>query len=235
MSIAEKLEQIAENEQKVYDAGKSEMLNIMWDAIQMGGARVYYRRVFQGKRWTNEIFKPLYTIKANDCAYMFQDSGLTDGELIRNVDFSKADEAYLTFYNAKFTTLPTLDFSNCTAELTYTFWSTQSLTKIELIKLSESGTSFHADTFIYNYKLTSVRFSGIIKGGINFKHSPLDKESIENVFSCLSDTVSGKTATFKKSAVNKAFETSEGAADGANSQAWTELIATKSNWTISLV
>ena len=50
----------------------------------------------------------------------------------------------------------------------------------------------------------------------------------------LTDTASGKTITFSKTAVNKAFETSAGANDGSTSAEWLALVGTKPNWTISL-
>ena len=42
------------------------------------------------------------------------------------------------------------------------------------------------------------------------------------------------TVTFSQTAVNKAFETNEGANDGSTSTAWRELIATRPNWTFAL-
>lgn len=54
------------------------------------------------------------------------------------------------------------------------------------------------------------------------------------VITALSSTATGKTLTLKKTAVENAFETSEGAADGSTSDEWTTLLGTKTNWTISL-
>ena len=55
------------------------------------------------------------------------------------------------------------------------------------------------------------------------------------VITALSSTATGKTLTLKKTAVENAFETSEGAADGSTSDEWTTLLGAKTNWTISLV
>lgn len=63
----------------------------------------------------------------------------------------------------------------------------------------------------------------------------LSKPSITSIINCLSTTTSGLTVTLSKTAVNNAFETSEGVADGSTSQEWLNLVATKTNWTISLV
>ena len=63
----------------------------------------------------------------------------------------------------------------------------------------------------------------------------LSKESLTSIVRGLSDTASGQTLTVSRTAVNKAFETSEGANDGSESTEWTALVGEKSNWTISLV
>ena len=55
------------------------------------------------------------------------------------------------------------------------------------------------------------------------------------VIAALKSDATGKTLTLKKTAVENAFETSEGAADGSTSDEWTTLLGTKTNWTISLV
>ena len=83
--------------------------------------------------------------------------------------------------------------------------------------------------------LKNITVEGPIAYSISFKDCPLSKESILSVFNALSDTITGMTLTLKLLAVNTAFETSEGAADGSTSEEWNTLIATKSNWTISLV
>lgn len=79
MSIADKLSTIAENEQKVFDAGKQEEYDRFWDAFQANGNRVYYANAFSNAsysnknliyaNWTADTFKPKYPIKpigAND-------------------------------------------------------------------------------------------------------------------------------------------------------------------------
>ena len=62
----------------------------------------------------------------------------------------------------------------------------------------------------------------------------LSRASIENIINALSTETNALTVTLSKTAVNNAFETSEGAADGRTSAEWATLIATKTNWTIAL-
>lgn len=102
-----------------------------------------------------------------------------------------------------------LDFSQCT---NVTIWlnSAGNLEDIEFVPNTiKITTPFH-----WCHKLTKASFKSIIAG--------------------LADDVSGQTVELSKTAVNNAFETSEGAADGSSSAEWAALIATKPNWTIAL-
>ena len=69
------------------------------------------------------------------------------------------------------------------------------------------------------------------KGGENANNS--DTLSIESVVNCALNANTVRL-TFSEEAVNKAFETSEGANDGSNSTEWKALADTKKNWTITL-
>lgn len=85
--------------------------------------------------------------------------------------------------------------------------------------------------------LREIRFAGKFAENWNFGDSPkqLSKDSIQNIMSCLSAAATGKTLTIPVAAVNSAFETSDGAADGSTSAEWLALVEAHSNWTISLV
>ncbi|MBE6965534.1 MAG: hypothetical protein E7441_05815 [Ruminococcaceae bacterium] len=66
---------------------------------------------------------------------------------------------------------------------------------------------------------------GVINHSISFEWLTLSKESITSIVNALSDSATGQTITFKKSAKEAAFTDTE----------WTELIATKPNWTLALL
>ena len=84
--------------------------------------------------------------------------------------------------------------------------------------------------------LKEVRFQGEIKISLDLSGAPaLSADSIENVVSCLSDSNQGLTLTLSKAAVDKAYDSIEGAADGSTSAAWKAILDSKTNWTISLV
>lgn len=78
MSIAEKLTTIAENEQKVYEAGynkgKSEgggdsYYDTFWDSVQANGTLTNYQRRFMGRAWNVNTFNPKHTIAPVSSAY----------------------------------------------------------------------------------------------------------------------------------------------------------------------
>lgn len=82
--------------------------------------------------------------------------------------------------------------------------------------------------------LREIRFQGAIKITMTSMSCPFSKASILSIFDCLADDVSDKALLLSLDAVNTAFETSEGAADGSASAEWTALVESKPNWTISL-
>lgn len=82
MSIAEKLTAIAENEQKVFDAGKKAEYDRFWDVLQENGAINHdYRNAF-GPGWTKDNFYPKYNIKGKNAGNgTFRFFGAQRGEL----------------------------------------------------------------------------------------------------------------------------------------------------------
>lgn len=79
MSIAEKLTTVAENQQRVFDAGKKAEYDAFWDVHQSNGqARNYSNRFYS---WDTENYKPKYPIivQANgSCQNCFAFSNITD-------------------------------------------------------------------------------------------------------------------------------------------------------------
>ncbi len=78
MSIADKLQTIAENESKVFEAGKKAEYNLFWDIFQLNGERRWYWGAFAGPGWTDKTFKPKYPIiMQGTCGYCFRTSQIT--------------------------------------------------------------------------------------------------------------------------------------------------------------
>ena len=247
MSIADKLQTIAENQQAVYEKGKQDEYDRFWDNYQQNGERRRYRYAFADLGWTVDTFKPKYkmTLSASGAVGIFYlcNSGtkgdtnpLDYREFGHLLDFSQAADGQSAFYGAKMNYI-NVDLSNCT-RLQSCFsgdYNSNYLSDLTL-KFSEKCTNY-TNAFGYCAYLINLTFveGSVIASDLAFNRSPkLTKASLLSIFTALSTTVSGKTVTVHKTAVNKAFETSEGANDGSTSQEWLDLIATRSNWTVSL-
>lgn len=189
------------------EIGKQISYDEFWDSLQMNGNRKNWWGAFSG--WQDDIFKPKHPITVGAGNYMFMQSKIKSCPRIR------FEAGYLnTMFN-----------------------SATEMETIECIDLAVD-VSGAADAFTGCAKLKEIRFGGtkVINASISFfSCTELSHDSIVNVFSYLSTTASGRTITLSKVAVNKAFETSEGANDGSTSTEWATLIATRQNWTISLV
>lgn len=229
MSTADKLTTIAENVPKVYESGQEnikaqvEPLNAELEKCLVGtpaAGKTWYDKFWddfqnEGKRtnywgaftegFTDDNFKPKYPIAPTTCTYLFMYTK------IMNVDVD----------------LDLRDCGSITNVCSYTYNSVRSVKKMIL---KEDGSQNVSNAFDYAYGLEEIRIDGVVgKSGLNFQHSTkLSKESITSAINALSSITSGLTATFSKTAVQNAF-------GGVDSAEWTALIATKSNWTISLV
>ena len=183
MSIAEKLVTVAENQQKIFDAGKDAECNTFWDLYQDYGNRTNYNSAFYNKVWTDDIYKPKYTFKlVGSNGYVFANAKMSN--ILYPVDVTEATSTTALFaYNSLLETIPKIIVSENT---TYQTW------------------------FSYCPKLANVTFEGVIGKSIDFSATKvLSKASIESIVSCLCETVDGQTLTLSKTSVNNAFTTVE--------------------------
>lgn len=236
MTTAERLVKVAENQTKVFEAGKQAEYDRFWDAYQQYGTRTDYRYAFYAgdgsySPWNNESFKPKYDITPTIASSMFIKCQITNLKAIlenlgRVIDFSKATNVSSLFNSSVTVThLPVMDFSSATdAQLAFAYAS--KLHTIDELIVGEKITTI-TSVFDGCIVLENVVIKGTIKiNGFDFKDcKKLSKASIESIINALSTTTSGLTVTLSKTAKEKAFTTDE----------WNALIATKSNWTISLV
>lgn len=226
----------------VYDSGKTKEWGDFWDSFQENGNKTNYARAFAGKGWTDDNWSPKYDIRPTGDAYgMFWTNPISDmGEILKRNDVV-FDTSNVTHGQMMIFDMPNLvhlgEFDigkmiNCSD----TFAVNYKLEKIDKVIFSpttkcDTGNSM----FRANGKLTSVGFEGTLAYSLNVKDPPFDKPTIISLINILSVDTTGLTVTLKKSAVNKAFETSSGANNGSTSAEWLALVATKQNWTISLV
>lgn len=251
MSIAEKLTTIAENEQRVYEAGvengKTAEWNEMWDGLQSYGARTQYQQFCSFSifivdkdttpRWD---FRPKYDIKPQSAQGMFRGlnststggimySNLTNTDLTQwledlgvTLDTSNCVDAGTMFYNCLgIRRVPFLDLSKATSMANFLAYSTIKI--IDGIKSSEN-TAWVSTTFAAGHNtLDHCIFSGVIAKSLNLSKTNLDHESLLSVLNTLKDlTGTGTTLTLTLGATLQAKLTDTEKA-----------IATQKGWTLS--
>ncbi len=240
MSIAEKLTTIAENEQKVFDAGKQAEWSEFWDSYQQNGNRTYYNFAF-GYQWTDICFKPKYDIRPTSAMQMFYSCNMTDVQANLDkagvvMDLSKVTNFRGLVSSSRVTRLGVIDTTGATV-LDGIFNSAGFLETVELLILKEDGSQTQGQDrpFANATSLKNITVQG--KFGLTFSMQwcPLSKESIYSVVNALLETATGQTLTLPLSTIKTRFETSSGAQDGNTAEEWLTLAASKSNWTISLV
>lgn len=244
LAEADRINAEAEKVKGIYEAGAKSEYDLFWDTFQANGTRKNYNYAFHTNGWNDANFRPKYDIVPTSCQYAFDSCAVTDmAKIMRECgvrfDFSKATSGLNAFRNAKVTTLPEMDISTLT-DVRGMFSGTYSLHTIEKLIVSEKTGSYTGVNdayvaFTYANALKNIVFEGEWAVHLDMRYCPLSKESIISAINVLSSTATSKTVTLKKTAVNSAFETAEGLKDGSASQEWADLIATKSNWTISLV
>lgn len=216
--------------------GKQEASDLFWDTFQENGGRTRYNYAFSSQGWTNALFKPKYPIVAvGDAGYMFDGCGLVDFDFVEKgivLDTSGATSLTYAFRNCKgLKRLGVLDCTGC-KDLNRLFYSC-AVESIDRFIVSENIT--YSVPFEYATHLKNITVEGVVGNTVSFSYCPLSRKSVQSIMAALSDTAAGKTVTFRKTAVDTAFETAEGASDGSTSEEWLALVATKPNWTVSLV
>ncbi len=236
MNTAEKLNQIAENVEKVHKAGKKAEYDAFWDAVLAGGARTKFDYAF--RYWGGDYIRPNRKIIATDINSLSM-------TFAANRSLKKVEANYFDFYNKQKGTSTAnsayYTFQQCASleevedigiqaeyEYHYTWWNCSSLHTIAVVRSDENTRWTNA--FLGCASLVNLTINGIIgTNGFNVSSSPaLSKTSIESIINALSTTTSSQTVSFSRTAITNAF----GSVDNAE---WAALVATKPNWTISLV
>ena len=206
MSIADKLLTIAENEQKVYNAGYWEGYygyhNEFWDAFQVNGTRTDYHMAFSGGGWTDMIFQPKYDLilSAYGGYNMFNDSRITGSlkDLLDNAgvvfNTSNCINFGTMFSGSKFSELPVLDMSKCTTSANMCLGMT-SLVTIEKIIMSET-TATSTSMFQDCPSLKNIVFEGVLAKSISFASCyQLTNETVQSLINILKDLTGGTALT----------------------------------------
>ena len=199
MSISEKLTTIAENEQKVYEAGKQAEYDRFWDNCQDYGKLNYYKMAFAGRVWTEKTFKPKYDIiSPNSSSSMFQESFINCNlktlleELGLRLEL-KGSTLDTTFYGTLFTGLPVIDSTG--GNLSNTFNLSRNLKSIEKLILREDGSQTFSSTFYNCTALEDIEIEGKIgqKGFGVGSCKKLTRDSILSILKALSLEITATT------------------------------------------
>lgn len=227
MSISDKLTTIAENEQKVYEAGKMALVNSidgLYRFFSNGtatGQNMELLPYVLKRDWQGETVNMQYTFQGNGkiVEFTFPETirtafphGMFDGcTNLKNV--SGFDKVFIG-------TVLTDLFNGCT-----------SLEDCGTIPFS--GVTFGVRTFQGCTALKEIRAKGEIIYSFDFGScGNLSKASIESIIGALKSDKTGLTITFNKTAINSAF--------GINiddtstyTEEWITLRNSKSNWTFN--
>lgn len=255
MSIAEKLKLIAENVQKVYEAGKAAgggsgdgWYDEFWDEYQRNpttgelGGKTDYRYMFYGSGWTNTTFKPKYNMAPTNASSMFYSADIKGdfAELLESLgvelDLSNCSSHSAIFNSADLITrLPELDMSK--GDFSYSFGGMRRLQKIDKLIINDLGNQSWASAFTNDYKLEDLIIEGVIgKNGFNVQWCPLNHDSIVSIINALSTSTSGLSITLNKSSVNNAFGINvDDDTTYPEGSEYYNLRHSKDNWTINYI
>ena len=231
-----------ENSNTAFEDGKQAEYDRFWDSFQQNGNLRRYEQAFAAYGWNDETFKPKYDIiPSSGNYYIFQNAQITDLKKILEeqgvvFDTSRVGYALAWFIGSTITTVPELDLTGASTVIALQGASALKTVPKFILKKTGNQNFQKNNSFRDCTALEHIIFEGLITSGdLDLHWSPLDKESLTSVVNCLATTTENLTVTLSLNAVNKAFETSEGANDGITSTEWATLEGTKTNWTITLL
>lgn len=196
MGIAEKLTTIAENEQKVFDAGKQAEYDEFWDNFQRYGKRDNYQYFCKGiNAETESWLRPKYPIKCTDISFAWSYCDL-EVDLVEYLaekgiewDFTNGGNgvnAQQLFAVTNLTRIGELVFIPTNMHASNgTFHNSRKIVTIDKVTFSENHTC--NNVFEYCYALVNVTVAGTIGQTINLQWCPLSVESMKSIITHLKD------------------------------------------------
>jgi hypothetical protein len=194
--------------------------------------------------WSCEYIRPKYKVVIRSQYYCFV--------FTNNVKLKKVEKQYFDFSKG---TAP----ASKSAANYYTFDGCISLEEVEDIGMrddhyygtwrncyklhtiekirSNAKTTFTEDTFKNCECLVNAIFEGVLSTSLYLSDcKKLSQQSINSVFAIMSKTPtkSNTTIVFPLEAINREYETSEGANDGSDSESWLQLLNSFPAWNIAL-
>lgn len=193
---------------EVYNKGMNDEWSNFWDAYQINGARKDYSYTFNSAGWTNENFKPKWSMTPTIMEYMFSECQVSGDlktildEMNITLDTSQCTNFERAFRYASFTSVPTIDTTNCD-DLSYLFYYATKLVTIDKLILREDGSQiFTNGSFNYCKALQNINeIVGKIGGnslrfyGSSSNKSDLSHDTMINILNALMDKSSDTSGT----------------------------------------
>lgn len=182
MDIAQKVLQLKDDFDDVYEAGKKAEYDEFWDNLQGNGNRLHYAYAFAFEGWNDTNYNPKYPITVNHIegiANMFNwNQKVTDTKVVISVTNGKMNNA---FANTSIKTIPSLEVN---------------------------GVTNFSNAFLSCKYLEELNLSGVIDiNGFDIHWSTkLTAESIDSIVRALTTAKSGLTITLPVGAYNRHAE-----------------------------
>lgn len=235
----------AVSEEDAYHEGEQAEYDRFWDAFQDNGNRTDYANAFLDFWWQPDTLRPKYTCKVVQGGSMFARCYWQKPNIVEpmdishiSIDVTEATDCSMMFANANIKAV-TLIFGDKITSLNNAFTKGSGDGKpMEITLLVPNPNCDWTNAFAYHNvkELNLLEGTVIGRNGFNVQWATgLSKANLTSIINALSDSTSGLSVTLSKYAVDKAFETSNGANDGSASAEWNALIATKPNWIKNLV
>lgn len=192
MSIADKLNTIAENEQKVFEAGRKKEHQEFWNNYFGTDPRWSFSYRFAGSGWNSKTFKPTRDMDVRGGSAMFMYSSINVDlveyleQLGVTLDFSNCSGGSQIFSGSAFIRLGLLNFRTLSS-LTGIFQNCKYLKTIDKIVLKDDGSQTFSSPFSGCTVLENITFEGVIGRSISFSSSPLTLESACSIITHLKD------------------------------------------------
>lgn len=226
MSLAEKLNVMAKNQQLVFEAGKRAGTDEFWNSFTVNGTRTDYQYACLGVGWNDTTFKPTVVIKPTIAKDMFSNTKIEGALYTDKLDFSRCQNFQQCFINAGMKKLKKIDMRNAHEGMngmSSTFHNCKNLETID--EFYPPYNSKFVSTFYLCTALKNITFMSPIKtNGLNFSVSTLlTHDSLMSVINNLYDySASSTTHSVTLGSTNLAKLTDE-----------EKQIATDKGWTLA--
>jgi hypothetical protein len=227
---------------EVYEAGKQKEWSDFWDIVQKNGTRTdydmcFYQKNYSGSIWTDDSFKPKYSMYPTSLNRTFYGANITDFAKVFSdrglvFDTSNCKICNMTFSQSKISRVGVLNLENAT-DIVDIFAYNNFIESIELMVLSEKITANWNSPFIGCIRLKEIRFGGVIPKSIKFPSSPLSVDSMKSIITHLKNFAGTADEFLNSLTLTSACKTlleAEGATS-PNGNLWTEYVADL-GWTL---